>query len=171
MSEILACTTLVARFWPKVDIQGPDDCWLWTAAKLPTGYGRIGLENGKSAYAHRVAYELTYGQIPIGLELDHTCHNPLVCTEKPCIHRACCNPSHLEAVTHKENCRRGGGFGGDNARKTHCPKGHPLSGKNLMVDGTQRKCRTCRNEKKRAAYWADPDKARASKRASMARLR
>lgn len=28
-------------FWSKVDVQGPDGCWEWTACRLPKGYGRI----------------------------------------------------------------------------------------------------------------------------------
>lgn len=53
--------------------------------------------------AHVVAYELWFGPVPAGLELDHLCRNV-----------ACCNPAHLEAVTRSVNIRRGecghGGF-------------------------------------------------------------
>jgi hypothetical protein len=35
------------------------------------------------------------GPVPEGLELDHLCENP-----------PCCNPAHLEPVTHAENNRR-----------------------------------------------------------------
>lgn len=30
-----------------------------------------------------------------------------------------------------------------NARKTHCPQGHPYSGRNLIVYRNTRRCRTC----------------------------
>jgi len=46
-------------------------------------------------YAHVIAYELQYGPIPEGLELDHLCRQTL-----------CIRPEHLEAVTHQENMRR-----------------------------------------------------------------
>gem|GEM_PF-6576504 len=27
------------RFWSKVDIRGPNDCWEWQAKRHPRGYG------------------------------------------------------------------------------------------------------------------------------------
>ena len=117
------------RFWGKVDKNGPTGCWLWTASITRSGYGhfRIG---SKLHPAHRVAYELSIGQIPEGLQLDHLCRV-----------RRCVNPKHLEPVTNQENCLRG-----DNAqrRKTHCPKGHPYDVKNTIHKKDNRRiCRTC----------------------------
>jgi hypothetical protein len=120
------------RFWAKVDRRSPDECWLWLASLKPSGYGQFRL-NGKTAYGHRVAYELLIGPIPAGLSLDHLCRNT-----------ACVNPSHLEPVTHQENMSRGF-FGA----KTHCPKGHEYTEENTRVTGgirPGRKCRTCDRE-------------------------
>lgn len=100
-----ACATIGARrpvperFWPLVARGGPDDCWLWLGATNGDGYGKFAVVSsrvgGKPQMAHRVAYELLVGQIPAGLELDHTCETTL-----------CVNPAHLDPVTHAEHAQR-----------------------------------------------------------------
>jgi hypothetical protein len=45
---------------------------------------------------------------------------------------------------------RGNGWSGRNARKTHCPQGHPYSPENTSVRDGQRHCRTCHRERERA---------------------
>lgn len=129
------------RFWEKVDRQGPDDCWLWTAAGLTSrGYG-IFRANHKGIGAHRWLYEQTYGPLPEGAVLHHRCET-----------RACVNPAHLEPTTSRDNVLRGNGTSAANARKTHCKRGHPLSGDNLYIDATGRRhCRECRRAWGRAA--------------------
>lgn len=146
-------TDEASRFWPKVDKTG--DCWEWTAGKTKAGYGkfRVGSQTDgtrRLAEAHRWAYEHSVGPIPEGLELDHLCRN-----------RACVNPAHLEPVTRRVNCLRGEGAVADNARKTHCPKGHAYVGDNVLPhgkDGTARKCRECRKAYDRQRYYANPDR-------------
>ena len=70
------------------------------------------------------------------LQLDHCCRN-----------RVCCNPAHLELVTGRENLRRGETYAAANAAKTHCPRGHPLSGENLYRSTNGHwVCRTCQRE-------------------------
>ncbi len=60
--------------------------------------------------------------------------------------KLCINPEHLEAVTQKENILRGIGAPAVNARKTHCPRGHPFDGDNLYVKPNgDRQCRICRS--------------------------
>ncbi len=86
--------TLDDRFWSKVDRSaGADACWPWLA-HADGGYGRFMYE-GRPHPAHRIAYQLAVGPIPLDLEIDHLCYVT-----------RCVNPAHLEAVTRQENLRR-----------------------------------------------------------------
>lgn len=117
------------RFWAKVN--KTETCWFWTATLNNRGYG----EFGRFGLAHRYAYELLVGPIPIGLTLDHLCRQP-----------ACVRPDHLEPVTLRENVLRGKGWSGRNAIKTHCPQGHPYDEVNTRWYRNQRNCRVCSRE-------------------------
>lgn len=88
--------TLEERFWAKVDKNGPNGCWVWTASITSMGYGKV-KHNQKDKAAHRVAYELLVGNIQPGMELDHICHK-----------RDCVNPAHLRVCTRSENARNRG---------------------------------------------------------------
>ena len=44
-----------------------------------------------------------------------------------------------------------------NARKTHCKRGHPLSGENLLIQAEQRKCRTCEHQRRKKYHGTCPD--------------
>ena len=91
------------RFWSKVNKTGPvpayrldlGRCWLWTHYLDVNGYGKFHL-SGRSILAHTWSYVSEFGAVPDGLELDHLCRA-----------RSCVRPTHLEAVTHAENVRRG----------------------------------------------------------------
>ncbi len=80
------------RFWSKVT--KTETCWLWTASKNSAGYGVLGIggRSGKMHLAHRLSYELAYGEIPAGKLVDHICRT-----------RNCVNPAHLRPVSKKQN--------------------------------------------------------------------
>jgi hypothetical protein len=123
------------RFWSKVDRRTRNECWEWKTGKKGDGYGQFYVHSIPVA-AHRYSYELHYGVIPAGLEIDHLCRN-----------RSCVNPYHLEAVTKRVNILRGVGRAALNARRKTCTAGHPFD--KIQPDG-RRKCSICRN-----AYWRD----------------
>lgn len=116
-------------------------CWDWLGACDAAGYGRITVD-GKSCYAHRVAYEALVGPIPENLTIDHRCEN-----------RKCVNPEHLVPATHRENILRGNGIAAQNARKTHCRHGHEFTEENTYCPprgkGRWRQCRTCLRDRTR----------------------
>jgi len=112
-------------------------CWIWIG-RTERGYGRVNYR-GSRIRVHRLVYEHMVGPIPEGLTLDHLCRV-----------RACANPEHLEPVDPVTNAGRGNSPPALNSRKTHCVRGHPLTGEHLTnhPDG-RRRCKTCTNNGRR----------------------
>lgn len=81
------------RFWRNVDRRAGSECWPWKGSIGSNGYGVFSIR-GKQLVASRRAYELTFGPIPDGLFVLHSCDN-----------RPCCNPAHLRVGTHTDNMR------------------------------------------------------------------
>jgi len=133
MDQLKMSRDTYRRFMAKVTLGHEGGCWGWAAAKNPQGYGYISI-GLKLQRVHRVTYRHYVGEIPEGLELDHLCGN-----------RWCCNPKHLEAVTHGENIRRGRG----SKKKTHCKRGHEFTEENTYQHMGTRRCRACRAEYQR----------------------
>jgi len=122
-------------FWQCVDIT-ESYCWEWKL-KTKRGYGLyspgIPTPHGTTIQAHRAAYMIAVGPIPVGYEIDHLCFNP-----------ACVRPEHLEAVPPVVNTRRRHSEGRDE-RLDHCANGHPMNEENSYhaPGATRPVCREC----------------------------
>lgn len=79
------------RFWSKVNRDNDDGCWEWVGGKVRGGYGWFKSDD-KHYQAHRFVWMITYGEIPNGMLICHTCDNP-----------SCVNPKHLWLGTDKTN--------------------------------------------------------------------
>lgn len=77
------------RFWSSVN--KTESCWLWSGTVCKDGYGELSI-GGKRTRAHRYSWQLRFGQIPDGIEIDHQCRV-----------RSCVNPDHLRLATRKQN--------------------------------------------------------------------
>ncbi len=141
------------KFFAKVEVFG--ECWTWVGSAA-NGYGRFGI-GYKGHLAHRVSYILFNGEIPCGLVLDHTCRN-----------RLCVNPSHLKAVTVRENNSLALPFRKSmkgiccDPRKVRgprqrCPNGHIKDQSNVVIVGKKNPknfCKVCyqrRNKRPRGS--------------------
>lgn len=138
---------LPARLFDKIMPEPNTGCWLWVGALKSDGYGSVWEGARRTVGAHRLVYELLRGPIPVGLSLDHLCRVP-----------SCVNPDHLEPVTHRVNVLRGASLQALNARKTHCPNGHPYDARDR---GGGRRCATCTRERRLAHYAANRERERA----------
>lgn len=129
--------------------------------RLPSGYGTTGKskigETGTTT-AHRMAYILTHGPVPVEHDVCHHCDNP-----------PCCNPAHLFDGSRSENmqdCVAKGRRNIERQVRTYlanhplCPAGHAYDGEK---DG-HRFCTECRRirlggtPERQRAYVAKPRK-------------
>jgi hypothetical protein len=81
------------KFWSKVEMGGPEECWPFVGSRTPEGYGKFTI--GDRTYrAHRIAWSIATNQVVSGdLMVRHLkCDNP-----------PCCNPAHLAEGTAADN--------------------------------------------------------------------
>jgi|SRR5579884_1353621 len=154
--------------------EDPSECIRWTGYIWPTnGYGRFWVGQ-QSFRAHRFCYALS-SDLPPGITVDHICHNAdLECPGGvACLHRRCVNPLHLEGVSIRPNLLRSPHApSGVNARKTHCPQGHPYDDENTLVRSNGiRECRECGRGETRRYLAAHRQEHNARRRAARAARR
>ena len=130
----------------KIYIEPNSGCWLWGGCwsgkcTKYAGYGQV-RQAGVLKLTHRVVYEFFRGVIPLGLEIDHLCRT-----------RPCCNPNHLEAVSHQINMKRGD-TGKCGLPITHCPSGHEYIKPNIKIghDG-YKYCHSCKKISRLKSYY------------------
>lgn len=123
----------------------PNGCLEFQGTRSTAGYGQI-IYRGKSVPTHILVHRLVIGPTPKGLDVAHSCDNP------PCV-----EAKHLSLKTRRQNLlesvarnRHPG------AIKTHCKRGHELSGDNLYVYRGSRHCSACNRGKQRVyAGWPE----------------
>ena len=149
-------------------------CREWQGALNNKGYGvrrAVGPSGSKqNVYVHRWIMAQIHGwPALLGKQVNHHCDNP-----------RCFRFDHLFIGSAEANMRDMTSKGRHwQQLKTHCPRGHELTGENLVQSRLPiRRCRTCKNAQERArkltpaqlarragvrkaAYAADPEKFRA----------
>lgn len=137
-------------------VKKTETCWLWTAGLDKDGYGKFAIGLGGKAQihtrAHRFAYEIFVGPIPVGMVVCHRCDNP-----------PCARPEHLFLGTPKDNNDdkvtkgrhvRLWGTPLKRSRQTHCKNDHLFDEANTKVDKRgHRTCRTCARANSLRAYY------------------
>lgn len=98
---------ITERFWSKVLVGAPDECWPYQGYCDDNGYGQFKVRKGELVLAHRFAYESATGEVA-GEAIMH-----LVCDNPPC-----CNPAHLgngtRDLNNKDAAKKGRTERGDN---------------------------------------------------------
>lgn len=135
-------------------IRDASGCWLFVGGHNHQGYVSISYHHRK-VIGHRLVWTLAHERpIGAGIQIHHVCGN-----------KGCINPAHLMAVTPRQHfvglTPRNVGY--KNSRKTHCPRGHPLVGDNLVpsqLRAGKRTCAICSRETIRQWAQDHPDRVR-----------
>lgn len=152
MSNVVATASLgkpsttITRLLYKIQVDPDTGCWIWQGSKSRIGYGMI-IVNKRTTSPHRVSYQYFIGEIPDGKEVHHKCYV-----------RSCCNPLHLDVVSHRENLIDA--FL-DVRTSDSCQNGHPYTEGNTRIGKRgNRTCRACGREVARRFRERNPEAAR-----------
>lgn len=139
--DVESARSVMTRIWSRVDIDPDSQCWVPRGNDKGNGYKQAWCD-GRQLLVHRISWVAANGvDIPADLSIDHLCRNP-----------GCCNPAHLDPVPHRVNVLRGQSPIASGAKRTHCIRGHLLSGDNLVpaqVARGERSCLTCARDRRR----------------------
>ena len=144
----------------------PDGCWISRYSIGSHGYAQVGwnLGGGKihTVLAHRAAWTVVNGQVPMAMTIDHTCKV-----------RRCVNPEHLRLLSNIENARRNQG---DDFPMGGCRHGHPNTALVRIARRTKTgerrfglSCGECMKASRARWVAANPDKLREAQRNSNAK--
>jgi hypothetical protein len=133
----------IGEWLAEIDTADASACWPWPASVSEDGYGIVWVAP-RMRPAHRVVYEHLVGPIPVGLTLDHVCHDSDECRAGvDCPHRRCVNPAHLTPATHLDNARR------SLAGRATCGRGHAQTPDNVYKRDGRTWCAECRRTRAR----------------------
>lgn len=120
-------------------------CHVWGGSVDQDGYARFWLD-GRNRRAYHVAYIAAHGPIPAGHDIDHRCRN-----------RRCVRPSHLRALTHRENVLASSNVAAYRAAQTHCHRRHAFDeGNTIRRRNGTRQCRACTRDRNSAGRTTTP---------------
>lgn len=109
----------INRFWAKVQIRNPDECWPWLAGSTKFGHGVFSIKH-KWVLAHRISFLIKNDYLPSKKNGRLVMHD--------CEQASCQNPNHLLDGTNQQNQKY------KNCMEKHKTRKPPMLGKIGMLN-------------------------------------